>query len=683
MKYSDFRPRLQITISLLIFASLMLFSAIDIFNIAMVWDVAHFMPSIKRELLKNCAIGLPVLLAFNVWLRGYLKPLHLLFAESGRGEASSGSLRLAAQNRHKRLLRAILIATMVIYAVIALTSMFQGAGDGMSSLGVLEFCLYGSMSVIMGFVVFSIIKMTITEPLKMLKLYSLQADPKADVGLRKRLTMVNCALVGFIMVFILYIHSGKIMKEILYTRTIERVALGELALPQAEREYGAAASRILHIPPELIPFPTARGSLNLTNRSDARGFGVDLILILIFLLLTYLIQRGVAGESVRQIKLMSKRIKEMQAGSGDLTRRIEIAQTDEVGHLVSDVNSFFDKLQTLFLDVRSLSRDSAESAAELSQRVSETKESGERLVQNAKEVAGSVAGNLQGIEDTERNLHEVFESLDNIISSVDSQATFVDQTSAAVTEMAANVTSVSQATSRANDLSAQLSRTASQGTAAVTDSIQAIRMVEESSKKVTEIVSVISQISAQTNLLAMNAAIEAAHAGEAGRGFAVVANEVRSLAESSSKSAKEITVHIKKMLDTVRSGVSLSEKAGTALSSISTDISATAGLVKQIADAMAEQSSAANEILGSITHLVSDTQSIRNNVYEQKRRTDLVRVDVDHNTQTFREIARATKTQSESTQQILASLSDLKEIEDKNAGNAQALNRMVEGFKLE
>jgi methyl-accepting chemotaxis protein len=216
----------------------------------------------------------------------------------------------------------------------------------------------------------------------------------------------------------------------------------------------------------------------------------------------------------------------------------------------------------------------------------------------------------------------------------------------------------------------------------VTDSIHAIKQVEDASKKVTEMVSVISQISSQTNLLAMNAAIEAAHAGEAGKGFAVVATEVRNLAESSSKSAKEISVQIKKMLSTVNNGVALSEKAGAMLNSISTDIGATTGLVKQIADAMTEQSLAANEILDSISSLVEETQSIRNNAIEQKRRNDTVRAEVDRNTQSIREIAKAAADQTDDGNRILAAIENLKKVEAQNAALAKKLSDLVEGFNL-
>ena len=486
-------------------------------------------------------------------------------------------------------------------------------------------------------------------------------------------------VVAFVAIFMLYSSTSILVKELTYSQYLEKIVRGEMTEQQAEEAYKTQGAETIHLPPEAIRFPlSGSGNDGLTSKA----VGGSVLLILLLLAITYVAERILADNTLRQIKNMSGRIKEMLEGKGDLTQKIEITQYDEVGHLVSDVNGLMESIRLVFLDVRNTSRLAADSAKQLHGEIGETSGIGAELGASVTQISQSTGKSLSGVEMTGKNLTEVFQSLDNIIASVDAQAAFVNQTSGAVSQMAANVKSVSEATIRANDLATQLSKAATEGNASVTDSIHAIKQVEDASKKVTEMVSVISQISSQTNLLAMNAAIEAAHAGEAGKGFAVVATEVRSLAESSSKSAKEINVQIKKMLSTVHNGVALSEKAGSMLNSISTDIEATTGLVKQIADAMTEQSIAANEILDSISSLVEETQSIRNNAIEQKRRNDTVRVEVDRNTQSIREIAKAAADQTDDGKRILDAIENLKKVEAQNAALAKKLSDLVEGFNL-
>jgi methyl-accepting chemotaxis protein len=543
----------------------------------------------------------------------------------------------------------------------------------------MEIVIYLIMSALSTTVQAAVIFNLIAAPRKTLAIHTIKDGTRKEMGLRSRLILVNMCVVAFVAIFMLYSSTSILVKELTYNQYLEKIVRGEMTEQQAEEAYKNQGAETIHLPPEAIRFPLSGSG---SNGVTSKAVGGSVLLILLLLAITYVAERILADNTLRQIKNMSARIKEMLEGKGDLTQKIEITQYDEVGHLVSDVNGLMESIRLVFLDVRNTSRLAADSAERLHGEIGETSGIGAELGASVTQISQSTEKSLSGVEMTGKNLTEVFQSLDNIIASVDAQAAFVNQTSGSVSQMAANVKSVSEATIRANDLATQLSKAATEGNASVTDSIHAIKQVEDASKKVTEMVSVISQISSQTNLLAMNAAIEAAHAGEAGKGFAVVATEVRSLAESSSKSAKEINVQIKKMLSTVHNGVALSEKAGSMLNSISTDIEATTGLVKQIADAMTEQSIAANEILDSITSLVEETQSIRNNAIEQKRRNDTVRVEVDRNTQSIREIAKAAADQTDDGKRILDAIENLKKVEAQNADLAKKLSDLVEGFNL-
>ena len=133
-------------------------------------------------------------------------------------------------------------------------------------------------------------------------------------------------------------------------------------------------------------------------------------------------------------------------------------------------------------------------------------------------------------------------------------------------------------------------------------------LIEDSSRKISDIIGVIDEIARQTNLLALNAAVEAARAGEAGRGFAVVASEVRSLAQRSSQAAKDIKDLITNCNSQVKDGVELVNRAGTALTEIVESIKTVADIVSEIATASMEQSTGIEQVNKALTQMDEVTQ---------------------------------------------------------------------------
>ncbi|QQE11598.1 methyl-accepting chemotaxis protein [Planctomycetota bacterium] len=307
-------------------------------------------------------------------------------------------------------------------------------------------------------------------------------------------------------------------------------------------------------------------------------------------IIAFVITRGI----VNPIKRIVDRIKDIAQGEGDLTKRVDVDAKDEIGELGGWFNTFVEKVQGI--------------VAEVADATSEVAATSTEIAASAEEMAAGMR-----------------EQRDQVM-----------QVSTAVEEMSSSVVEVAQKATDANRIADQANGTASEGGAVVNETIEGINqianVVSDSSDAVTElgkqgeqigqIVEVINDIADQTNLLALNAAIEAARAGEHGRGFAVVADEVRKLADRTTKATDDITELIGTIQhetgsavermshgdEIVKHGVELAERAGQSLEEIVDGSKQVTNMVENIAAAAEEQSAAAEQISNNVTGITAVIQ---------------------------------------------------------------------------
>jgi methyl-accepting chemotaxis protein len=255
------------------------------------------------------------------------------------------------------------------------------------------------------------------------------------------------------------------------------------------------------------------------------------------------------------------------ARSKDLTQRIPMAgKTGELEMVCGGVNELLDSISAVMVEIKAASREVSNAAAEIST------------------------------------------STTDLSQRTEEQAASLEQTSASMEEMAATVKKNAENAQHANHLTQGTQEVANRGGAVVAQAVTAMAAIEESSRRISDIISVIDEIARQTNLLALNAAVEAARAGEAGRGFAVVASEVRSLAQRSSQAAKDIKDLITNSSSQVQDGVELVNRAGTSLQEMLESIKEVADIVADITNASAEQAAGIDEINKALNQMDEVTQ---------------------------------------------------------------------------
>src|SRR5258708_5337140 len=214
------------------------------------------------------------------------------------------------------------------------------------------------------------------------------------------------------------------------------------------------------------------------------------------------------------------------------------------------------------------------------------------------------AGNLQETADQVTSAAgQVANSSQQLSEGASESASSLEETSSSLEEMASMTKQNAENASRANQLMDEARKAVLRCNASVESPVKSMKEMQESADKVSRIIETIEEIAFQTNLLALNAAVEAARAGEHGRGFAVVADEVRSLAQRSAVAAKDTAVLIEENAQRVTGGVKVSEASGKALTEIVDWSKKISGLLGEVATASQEQSKGIEEISVAITQM--------------------------------------------------------------------------------
>ena len=383
-----------------------------------------------------------------------------------------------------------------------------------------------------------------------------------------------------------------------------------------------------------------------------------------------------------RIKKASKIVSELEK-SGNLSGRINITTADEVGVLISNQNELMEKLTGTINVLKKETNKVNDSAQVL------TESSSKSLV-----ALESVKQSVYAIESEDKKTNEIISSTYSDIESlkgnamkveelVVGQSLSIEQASNSIHEMVNSIANISDITKKADEVSEKLRVTSHSGSQSIKTAEEAIKLIQESSEAVHNAVLIIKKISGQTNLLAMNASIEAAHAGEFGQGFAVVADEVRTLAANSAKNVQTVNDYISDMAEKIENGVQAMQDAKQAFEVIDSGVEETADIVRSIAHAVDIQREGTEETLSATQEVVNSISSIKELASLQRMHTDNVYENTKNIVSSSQAITEALKQTSQAAVNLNEILSDVDKCAADNTSSIQKMKSQIEVFKTE
>ncbi|MBN2738515.1 MAG: cache domain-containing protein [Spirochaetales bacterium] len=409
------------------------------------------------------------------------------------------------------------------------------------------------------------------------------------------------------------------------------------------------------------------------------------IIILVFLSLalsivtSYLFSKKITNP----ISLTTSSLKQMASGTGDLTQYLKVSSKDEIGILAKSFNEFLTKLREIINSIKNISIENMNIKTSLSASAEETAAASIEITANVNNVKNRIENLHVTIEGTDKIIQGIIENIGNQNNQIDNQSTAVSESSSAVNQMVASLGNIASITKIKKQASDKLAETAQSGREKINTTNEMVTEISTYIDNILEMITIIKGIADQTDLLSMNAAIEAAHAGEAGKGFSVVADEIRKLAETSGQNSDEIENVLQNIVNKIESAAESSQESIFAFEEINKEVDDVAKAFEEIYQSTNELSTGGTEIIKAMEVLNNVSISVKEESESMSSRAREMKESMSDVTRISTEVSGSMDEISTGVSDISFAMNQLVDLANKLSETVVKQDSEINRFKTE